>query len=74
MNFRSWQGVDDPKYGYGSMLAGFVSGLPKTVSLSDNASVSVFMNIPNVKRGWLQDQFLISVQLLPKLFLQIPLA
>ena len=60
MNYQSWQGVDDPKYGYGSMLAGFVSGLPKTVSLSDNASVSVFMNIPNVKRGWLQDQFRVS--------------
>lgn len=56
MNFQSWQGVDDPKFGYGSMLAGFVSALPKTVTLDDSASVHVFMNTPNGSRGWIKGQ------------------
>lgn len=60
MNFQSWQGVDDPKYGYGSMLAGFKSGLPKTVELNDQASVDVFMNVPNVKESWLDGQHRVS--------------
>lgn len=60
MNFQSWQGVDDPRFGYGSMLAGFKSVLPKTVTLDDAASVSVFMNTPNVKRGWLDGQHRVS--------------
>lgn len=60
MNFQSWQGVDDPRYGYGSMLAGFVSALPKTVTLDDDASVSVFMNTPHVKHTWLRGQHRVS--------------
>ena len=56
MNFQSWQGVDDLKFGYGSMLEGFKTGLPKTVTLDDNASVWVFMNTPNVARGFLSGQ------------------
>lgn len=60
MNFQSWQGVDDPRFGYGSMLAGFKSVLPKTVTLDDSASVSVFMNTPDVKRGWLAGQHRVS--------------
>lgn len=42
------------------MLAGFISALPKTVTLSDDASVSVFMNTPHVKRQWLKGQHRVS--------------
>lgn len=56
MNFQSWQGVDDPKFGYGSMLAGFKSVLPKTVTLDNNASVWVYMNTPNSPKGFLSGQ------------------
>jgi glycosyltransferase involved in cell wall biosynthesis len=42
------------------MLAGFKSGLPKTVELNEQASVSVFMNVPNVKESWLDGQHRVS--------------
>jgi glycosyltransferase involved in cell wall biosynthesis len=38
------------------MLAGFKSGVPKTVELNGQASVDVFMNVPNVKESWLDGQ------------------
>lgn len=60
MNFQSWQGVEDPNYGYGSMLAGFISALPKTVTLDDHASVSVYMNTPNSRHGWYAGQHRVS--------------
>lgn len=56
MNFQSWQGVEDPRYGYGAMLAGFRSAVPKTVSFDDNASVQVFMNTPNVPHRFVEGQ------------------
>lgn len=56
MNFQSWQGVDDSKFGYGSMLAGFKSVIPKTVTLNDDASVLVYMNTPDGARGFLSGQ------------------
>lgn len=42
------------------MLAGFKSGLPKTVELNDQASVSVYMNTPNMKKSWLEGQHRVS--------------
>lgn len=60
MNFQSWQGVDDPKFGYGSMLAGFKSVLPKTVTLDNDASVWVYMNTPNGTRGFTVGQHRVS--------------
>ncbi len=60
MNFQSWQGVDDPKFGYGSMLAGFKSVLPKTVTLDKDASVWVYMNTPNGPRGFIVGQHRVS--------------
>ena len=60
MNFQSWQGVEDPRYGYGSMLAGFRSAVPKTVTFDDAASVLVFMNTPNGARGFTSGQHRVS--------------
>jgi len=42
------------------MLAGFRSGVPKTVELNDQASVDVFMNTPNGKRFWFDGQHRVS--------------
>lgn len=57
MNIQSWDGVKDPKFGYGSMLEGFVSSLPRNVKLSDTASVNVHMGIPQSRDTWLKDQY-----------------
>jgi glycosyltransferase involved in cell wall biosynthesis len=52
MNYQNWEGVDDPKFGYGSMLAGFVAAIPKTVKLDPQASVAVHMGVPFGCKGW----------------------
>ena len=56
MNFQSWRGVEDPKFGYGSMLAGFRSAVPDGVSLSEKASVDVYMGVPFFGGDWLKGQ------------------
>lgn len=56
MNYQSWQGFDDPNFGYGSMLKGFKDALPKTVKLNDDASVHVHMQVPYACKGWFEGQ------------------
>ena len=56
MNYQSWQGCDDPNFGYGSMLKGFKDSAPKTVVFNDKASVHVYMNVPDVTKGWFEGQ------------------
>jgi glycosyltransferase involved in cell wall biosynthesis len=56
MNYQSWTGVKDPKFGYGSMLDGFLSAAPKTITFDDHASVNVYMQLPNTIRGWHKGQ------------------
>lgn len=56
MNFQSWRGVEDPKFGYGSMLAGFRGAVPDGVSLSEKASVDVYMGVPFAGGDWLKGQ------------------
>lgn len=57
MNYQSWVGCEDPKFGYGVMLDGFRSAAPKTVSFSNDASVWVYMSVPFTARGWLKEQY-----------------
>ena len=56
MNYQSWEGFDDPKLGYGSMLQGFKDSLPKSVTLDNHASVSVHMQVPYACKGWFTGQ------------------
>ena len=56
MNYQSWQGCDDPNFGYGSMLKGFKDSAPKTVVFNDKASVHVYMNVPDGTKGWFEGQ------------------
>lgn len=56
MNYQSWTGHNDPKLGYGSMLDGFIKHKPKGVTLSDNASVNVNMQVPMSIKGWYRGQ------------------
>ena len=52
MNFQNWRGVEDPRFGYGSMLDGFRNSVPKGVVLSPNASVDVYMGLPQYPEIW----------------------
>lgn len=56
MNYQHWYGVDDPRFGYGSMLKGFLDHLPSDVELNDKASVSVHMGVPFSPSGWWDGQ------------------
>lgn len=56
MNYQSWTGCLDPKFGYGSMLDGFVSNAPKTVTFDPKASVNVYMSVPHTAGGWWDGQ------------------
>ncbi len=57
MNYQSWKGVEDPKFGYGAMFAGFIDSVPKTVKLQDNASSLVHMGIPQSLGEWFKGQY-----------------
>jgi glycosyltransferase involved in cell wall biosynthesis len=46
MNYQSWKGFPDPRYGYGSMLKGFVDHVPADITLHEHADVMVFMMQP----------------------------
>jgi glycosyltransferase involved in cell wall biosynthesis len=56
MNYQSWQGCDDRRFGYGAMLEGFKNSAPKTVSFNTNASVNVHMQVPYDIKGWFKGQ------------------
>lgn len=57
MNYQSWEGVEDSKFGYGAMLEGFRSVVPRNVKLIPNASVNVFMGVPQSRDTWLDGQY-----------------
>lgn len=57
MNYQNWNGVTDRRFGYGSMLGGFVDHLPDGVSLSGKASVDVSMGVPFGKDTWLSGAY-----------------
>ncbi len=56
MNYQHWDGVQDPRFGYGAMLEGFVKHSPKSVKLDERSSVHVHMGIPQSRDTWLRGQ------------------
>jgi glycosyltransferase involved in cell wall biosynthesis len=57
VNIQAWDGVEDSKFGYGSMLEGFRSSIPRNVKFSSTASVHVYMGLPESRDTWLKDQY-----------------
>lgn len=54
MNYQHWDGYRDPRFGYGSMLHGFVDHAPTGVMQSEKASVDVHVGVPFGKKSWLK--------------------
>lgn len=53
MNYQWWDGYRDPRFGYGSMLHGFLDHAPTGVRVDPKASVDVHVGVPYSKKGWL---------------------
>lgn len=73
MNYQHWDGVQDAKFGYGAMLEGFVSHLPKSVQLHGRSSVHVHMGIPQSRDTWIKGQHRVlftmwETDVLPRVF------
>ena len=56
MNYQSWEGFTDARFGYGAMLAGFVDHAPLSVKLVPKATVHVHMGVPMSVKGWWEGQ------------------
>lgn len=52
VNVQNWHGFTDGRFGYGSMLNGFISGLPSGVQVSPMGSVDVLMSVPFAIKSW----------------------
>jgi glycosyltransferase involved in cell wall biosynthesis len=75
MNYQSWHGFNNPNFGYGAMLEGFLKHVPATVELNDKASVNVFMGVPFGIKGWHEGQHRVLFSMwetdtLPKSFIR----
>jgi glycosyltransferase involved in cell wall biosynthesis len=60
MNYQNWHGFTDGRFGYGSMLNGFLSAVPDGVQISEDASVDVNMTVPFAIKGWLHGTHRVS--------------
>lgn len=56
MNYHHWHGFTDGRFGYGSMLNGFLNHVPDRIRLDEMASVSVHMGVPFSCKGWYEGQ------------------
>ena len=56
MNYQSWVGFTDIRFGYGAMLSGFVDNIPEGVELNEKASTQVYMGVPIAHKGWWKGQ------------------
>jgi glycosyltransferase involved in cell wall biosynthesis len=56
MNYQSWEGFTDIRFGYGSMLSGFIDNKPDDVVFNRKASVQVYMGVPFANKGWFEGQ------------------
>ena len=54
VNYQNWIGVEDARFGYGSMLHGFRGSVPEGVKFDRKASVEVYMGVPYAKGSWLE--------------------
>ena len=60
MNHQHWFGLTDGRFGYGSMVNGFLNNVPKTVSLNAKASTAVHMGVPFACKGFLNGQWKVN--------------
>lgn len=56
MNYQSWVGFTDRRFGYGAMLMGFMDNVPASVRFHKHAGVIVHMGIPASFKGWWEGQ------------------
>lgn len=56
MNVQHWHGFTDGRFGYGSMLNGFLNHVPDGVTLDEMSNVSVHMGVPFSCKGWYEKQ------------------
>lgn len=56
MNYQSWVGFIDGRFGYGAMLLGFLDHAPETVTFNEKASTQVYMGVPVAHKGWWKGQ------------------
>ena len=57
MNYQNWHGLTDGRFGYGSMLLGFLDNKPKDVVIDPRSDVDVLMSVPFASEGWLKGQY-----------------
>ena len=57
MKHQHWHGFTDARFGYGSMLVGFIENKPEDVNLDPKASVNVHMGVPFSIKGWRKGQY-----------------
>jgi glycosyltransferase involved in cell wall biosynthesis len=73
VNYQHWDGVQDPKYGYGAMLDGFIKHVPKSVKFDSRSSVHVHMGVPQSRDTWVDGQHRVlftmwETDVLPRVF------
>ena len=56
MNYQSWRGFPDPRYGYGAMFDNFIRHVPDDVTLHEHADVMVNMLQPYQIDGFYKQQ------------------
>ena len=56
-NHQNWHGVTDPRFGYGSMLTGFLEHKPDGVVIDPKSTVDVYMGVPFAVNGWYEGQY-----------------
>lgn len=52
MNYQNWHGLADARYGYGSMVVGFLENKPDDLVIDPKASVDCYMGVPFNVKGW----------------------
>jgi len=57
VNYQNWHGLTDGRFGYGSMLLGFLDHKPKDVVIDPRADVDVLMSVPFASEGWFTGQY-----------------
>ena len=56
MNYQHWFGITDGRFGYGSMVNGFLHNVPRGIKLTPKASVAIHMGVPFAIKGFLEGQ------------------
>jgi glycosyltransferase involved in cell wall biosynthesis len=60
VNYQHWFGITDGRFGYGSMVNGFLNNVPRGIKLTPKASVAVHMGVPFVIKGFLEGQWRVN--------------